>query len=396
MIESSLGRLIDFCEKEKYLGWDPFDGLNSDVFHILPFKQSNLFRLIWLQFFKRSPINLRTFAMIRKEYNAKGLALFVSGLILLEKIKEVESLLTLLPKVECSGYSGKSWGYNFPWQARAFYVPFGKPNIITTLFVGNAFLDHFSKTGIEKSLQNAVSTCTFILENLVLFENENTLFFAYIPGETARINNANMLAAAFLARVFSLTNEHLYYVKSKKAIKYSMKALSSDYSWPYGELPHHQFIDNFHTGYNLVALSDWMKFTNERIWAKELKHAFKYFLDTFWLEDGCPKYYHDSLYPIDIHCSAQGIITCLKLKDYDHRSVPIAKKIAKWAINNMQDKKGYFYYQKTRWYTNKIPYMRWSQAWMFYALSKLSHECHELTRIIPDKNLKKISGGIII
>lgn len=45
-------------------------------------------------------------------------------------------------------------------------------------------------------------------------------------------------------------------------------------------------------------------------------------------------------------------------------------KIAKWAINNMQDNKGYFYYQKTRWYTNKIPYMRWSQAWMFYALAQ--------------------------
>ena len=89
----------------------------------------------------------------------------------------------------------------------------------------------------------------------------------------------------------------------------------------------------------------------------------------FWLEDGSAKYYHNSLYPGDIHCSAQGIVTCLKLREHDDRSVSIAKKIAKWAIGNMQDKEGYFYYQKTRWYTNKIPYMRWSQAWMFYALS---------------------------
>jgi hypothetical protein len=47
----------------------------------------------------------------------------------------------------------------------------------------------------------------------------------------------------------------------------------------------------------------------------------------------------------------------------------MARKIAKWAIENIQDKNGYFYYQKTRFYTNKISYIRWSQAWMFYALS---------------------------
>jgi hypothetical protein len=50
----------------------------------------------------------------------------------------------------------------------------------------------------------------------------------------------------------------------------------------------------------------------------------------------------------------------------------MARKIAGWAIANMQDEKGYFYYQKGRWITNKIPYIRWSQAWMFYALSLLS------------------------
>ena len=153
---------------------------------------------------------------------------------------------------------------------------------------------------------------------------------------------------------------------------YSVAALNDDYSWPYGELHHHQFIDNFHTGFNLVALKNWMDFTGEKSWDKELKNACKYFLDTFWLENGCPKYYNNSLYPIDIHCSAQGIVTCLKLRDYDDRSVSLAKKIAQWAIENMQDKTGYFYYQKTRWYTNKIPYMRWSQAWMFYALAQLT------------------------
>ena len=216
-----------------------------------------------------------------------------------------------------------------------------------------------------------IGACEFILNELILFEDKDTLCFGYIPGEPARVHNANMLGAALLARVYLHTRNPDYYEKSKKAMAYSIAALNDDYSWPYGDLPHHRFIDNFHTGFNLVALRDWMDFTGDDTWDEELKNAYLYFLDTFWLEDGCPKYYHDSLYPIDIHCTAQGIVTCLKLKDYDVRSIPLAKKIAKWAIDNMQDKDGYFYYQKTRWYTNKIPYMRWSQAWMFYALAHL-------------------------
>ena len=35
----------------------------------------------------------------------------------------------------------------------------------------------------------------------------------------------------------------------------------------------------------------------------------------------------------------------------------------------MQSKKGYFYFQKKKGITSKIAYMRWAQAWMFYAFS---------------------------
>ncbi len=35
----------------------------------------------------------------------------------------------------------------------------------------------------------------------------------------------------------------------------------------------------------------------------------------------------------------------------------------------MQSPEGYFYYQKRKYLTNKISYMRWSQAWIFYGLT---------------------------
>jgi hypothetical protein len=83
-------------------------------------------------------------------------------------------------------------------------------------------------------------------------------------------------------------------------------------------------------------------------------------------------------WPVDIHNQAQGIITSSRLSHLNPEYLEFAKKIACWTIENMQDKTGYFYFRKNRFYTNKISYMRWSNAWMFLALAEL---------------LKKLSGN---
>ena len=46
-----------------------------------------------------------------------------------------------------------------------------------------------------------------------------------------------------------------------------------------------------------------------------------------------------------------------------------AGKLLGWMIEHMQDEKGFFYFQITPKGTNRIPYMRWSQAWAFNALT---------------------------
>jgi hypothetical protein len=369
MIEEAFTGLETYCRKAGFGGWDVFDGLNSRPFRASPFYKSEILRLAWIQFFKRSPINFRTAALVPKGRNPKGLALFASGMIARRGIDEAKSLLDKLRNMTCEESIGMSWGYNFPWQARAFYVPAGTPNMVTTVFAANAFLDFYDATGEKEALGVARASCEFIVDKLTLFEDEKSLCFGYIPGESARVHNANMLGASLLGRVHAYGSDEKYLEKSRKSMAYSVSALTNDYLWPYGELDHHQFVDNFHTGFNLVALKNWMDWTGEPVWKAELKEAYQRFLDAFWLEDGCPKYYHNALYPVDIHCSAQGIVTCLKLAEYDERSLPMAGRIAAWAVQNMQDEKGYFYCQKTRWYTNKIPYIRWSQAWMYYALS---------------------------
>ena len=83
-----------------------------------------------------------------------------------------------------------------------------------------------------------------------------------------------------------------------------------------------------------------------------------------------PKYYHNKTYPIDIHCPAQLLVTMSRLKKINDYS-ELAEKVTIWTIENMQNKKGYFYYQLKKGISSKIPYMRWSNAYMFYAISHL-------------------------
>jgi hypothetical protein len=37
-------------------------------------------------------------------------------------------------------------------------------------------------------------------------------------------------------------------------------------------------------------------------------------------------------------------------------------------ISHLQDEKGFFYFQKHKFYGIRIPYIRWAQAWAFHAL----------------------------
>ena len=79
-VVESLSKLQKYCEAEDFKGWDPYDGLNSRIFNAVPLlKNSALCCLIMIQFFKLSPVNLRRAAMISKDYNPKGIALFLSG-----------------------------------------------------------------------------------------------------------------------------------------------------------------------------------------------------------------------------------------------------------------------------------------------------------------------------
>jgi hypothetical protein len=45
--------------------------------------------------------------------------------------------------------------------------------------------------------------------------------------------------------------------------------------------------------------------------------------------------------------------------------------VLRWALTHLWDDRGFFYYRVLRSHTNRISFMRWSQAWMLLAMAML-------------------------
>ena len=376
-IKESFDKLYSYCNAQEFKGYDPYDGLNSSFFQSLPFvRKSRLARLIWIQLFKRSPLNLRPFTGIRKEYNPKALGLFLSGYCALYKSDPKEEYLDKISffsdkicEMSVPGFSGACWGYNFDWESKAFFQPKNMPTIVVSSFIANSLIDAYEITGNKELLTIARSTCDFILNDLNrTFADNGNYAFSYSKIDHSIVFNATLLGSRLLARVYKFTGENKLYEEAKKSVDYCCHYQRPDGSWTYGTYPFHQWIDSFHTGYNLECISDYMKFSGDYSCEKNLQKGFEYYINTFFTSEGIAKYYNNSIYPIDIHAPAQLVITLSRLGKF-HENIMLVNNVIKYTIEHMQSPEGFFYYQINKYFTSKIPYMRWSQAWMFYALS---------------------------
>lgn len=384
IVEKSFAELKQYCEQNEFKGWDPYDGLNSKVLRISQLHRIRLIRLIWIQGFKRSPLNLRKLLLVPKDYNPQALGLFISGycnLFALEQKKEyldkIRTLSDELIKLETPGWSGSCWGYNFDWQARAFFQPKYAPTVVASTFIGYALLDAYEVLKDEKLLKKARSICDFILKDLNrTTDDQGNFAFSYSPTDHTAVFNASLLGSRMLSRVYHYTKEPELIEAAEKSVAFCCNYQKEDGSWTYGTKPYHQWIDNFHTGYNLECISEFQKYAGTQKYQVYIDKGVEFYVNHLFTEEGIAQYYSHQTYPIDINCPAQLIITLYRLNLSDKHRAKV-DKVLQWTIENMQDSKGFFYYQLKKGVSSKIPYMRWAQAWMFnattfYFLSKRS------------------------
>lgn len=383
--------LKNYCEAEEFKGWDPYDGLNSKVFKALPLVgRSAICRLVWIQLFKRCPINIRKLLLVPKQYNAKAVGLFLHGYVniykLIEKnvaiapqlgtkqeiLAKINLLAEKLIEMQSPNVSGAAWGYNFPWQCRReFLFPANEPTVVATYFCASALFEAYDVTGNERYKATALTSSKFVLNDLHRTPYANGFLFSYskMPGNDT-IYNASLLGSYLLCLCYKYSGDKQLLESARKSIDACCAAQGKDGEWTYGVKRVTGWIDSFHTGYNLMALAGYQDITGDTTYANAIEKGLAYYLKTFFNADGSSNYYHNRQFPIDIHCPGQLWCTLASTGTYAANS-ELAKKVADWTIDNMMSPHGFFYYQLKKGVNTKISYMRWSNAFMFSALSSL-------------------------
>lgn len=353
--------------------YDPYDGLLG-WFPPAPLRRHRLWRLGTVQLHKRSPVNLRRLFGIEPTRNSYGTGLFASAAIALERLgpdsgrrARIGRRLEWLRAMR----AGDGWAYPFYVETKTGSYPPTEPNVICTVFAGEAFLDANQYLGDAGALEVARDAATFVVRDLLVGAGGRS-HFAYLRGYPPLIHNANVLGARFVVRCGRLIDDDEMVAAGFDAVAATVDAIGDDGSLAYGEGASLQWVDGHHTGFVVDAL--WHLSRLGRPDLAEPARAMAGYYAARLFEGGWPKQSPDALYPVDTIAGAQGIQTLARLggEHLEH-----ARAIAAFMLAKMTTKKGTFVYMRKKTHSKKIPYARWCDAPMAYALAVLASELDE-------------------
>lgn len=375
-------RSLSWARQHNFTGYSKFDALNSPLLRGLAGK-SRFLRAGFVFGVSRSPVNIRPLLFVRKKQNPKGLGLFARAYFNMFEITGDESfkdqglrlLDILLDLSRRDDYSGHCWGYDHPWQNVAFFIPAYEPNCVVTCTAGEAFLQAYHLTGNNDYLGVCESVAEFILKDLKQIDvGPDMLCCSYDLKSSWKVINVNAMASAFLAKMYGITQKDEYKEVSQKMMRWVISQKTDYHAWYYTDPPGASRIthDNYHTGFVLDSIQDYLEvFSNTEIEQARLD-GLEFYKSKLFTDNYAPKWMYDRTYPHDIHGAAQGIITFSRAAAKDPSCRDIARGILEWTLRNLYElKTRRFYYQKSKAWTKRLTLMRWSQAWMCYAISVL-------------------------
>jgi hypothetical protein len=379
-VEQSLLALENYIIAENFRGYDPYDTLTS----WLPFKFLGKWpAAIATQIQKRNPVNIRPLLGINKGINPKAFGLFLQAYSILYRntgrevyLEKASFFFNWLSNNYSKGYSGKCWGYNFPWSNPEKYMDAYIPSSVVTGFVSKGVFEYYQITRSSDAKELLESACLFLNNDLEKVVDVKGISISYTPIQKDICYNSSLLAAETFAKTYSINNDETLKNLAIRAVDFVIDKQHENGKWNYSinlEQTKEQEQIDFHQGYvleSIFEIKNILHICNDR-WENAIEKGLKFYVEEQFDKSGRSFWRLPKKYPVEIHNQSQGIITLLKLKGYYSGSVTFAKKIAEWTIINMQGKDGHFFYQKFKTHTNKISYMRWSNAWMFLALTYL-------------------------
>lgn len=380
-LKNNIVALIEYLSAEDYKGYDPYDALNSWIpFGIFGKKIQQA--AIQLQL--RCPINLRPLIGIRKMRGVKACAIILQGMSIYYRFEpsgpmkeKMDRLFKWIVDNRSEGYKGYCWGVPFPLALSDKSRSKNDPSAVLASFVAESIHEYYLSTGNEEVIEVMKGVTEFIRTHVPVTETEEGLCYSYTTKIKDIIYNANSFVAETFARTYSVTGDKELKDIAVKCMNFNIARQKDSGVWPYGIHPktgnERNQID-FHQGFVLNSIYDVVKFLglNVKDYESTFKKGLEYYRKEQFCDDGSSYWRVPKRYPVDIHNQGVGIITFSKLSEFRADYLDFASTIASWTDRNLRNSsKGYYYFQKTKLYTNRISYIRWNQAWMLLGLAYL-------------------------
>lgn len=369
MIES----LEEWFSTNGLTGYDPFDAKGLPY---LLFMQKSRFTRVGLNFLLEGlPRASRVLLGVHPAINAKGIALLTSAYVNRYESsgeryfldKAIETTNWLLEEGERWDPDVVAWGYPFDWQSRVL-IPRNTPSSVVTAFGLQAILavrqyqpgliptDYFMKIGhfFTQSLNRSPDGC-----------------FSYTPVDQFRVHNANLFSVWSLLKISQITNNNKLIAAAIPALNYTVNQQGPQGEFGYwGDEDNNPIIDHYHTGYVIRMLNRIQLLQPNLNLEAVITKAMGYYLGNLF-DDDFPRDQISRLYPVNIHTLSEMILLYCELPQYRVQLVSKLDTVIDFLRDTMQFKPGQFAYKYYPRHLVKIPFFRWNQAWVYYALSKL-------------------------
>jgi hypothetical protein len=299
-------------------------------------------------------------------------------------IDRAKHLADRLLSYSINGYSGHCWGYPFDWQSVNGIIRRNTPLITATPYCFEAFLGLYNATGEGRYLEIARSIFEFVSKDL----NDtpvgaDSTAASYTPHDRSKVVNASAYRAFVLcegAYQFGLREPEC---NAMRNINFILQTQREDGSWLYAvDNPGEAFIDHFHTCFVLKNLFKINRRMADSKIDRAIKRGYAYYRENLFQHDGLPKTY--SIEPrlqvvrLEMYNFAEAITLGVLLRWLEPDAFSISHRLAAALRSHFQLEKGFFV---TRVYIGGIkhtmPYLRWPQAQLFYAVTNLLSVCEE-------------------
>ncbi|MCC7570185.1 hypothetical protein KO465_02445 [Candidatus Micrarchaeota archaeon] len=370
-------KILTDADNSNFYGYDPYDIKGDGLWSKIIYKKYISAPFLLLE--HRFPIETRKILHVKKEIYSNSIALFLMGYLHKKncKIETAEKLRSLLLNCKSKKSNNMAWGYPFDWYSN-IKIPKDTPNITSTSLSTLALIE-YQKKYCEEVSPVFDSVKKFYINELNNLE-KNSYFFSYTPLDSRKVYNVNAMAANVFSGMYLITKEKENEYIAKELIEKIFENQLETGLWNYGKKE--KLIDNYHTGFTIQFTKKALKDLKIHKYDKNIKLAIETYKKKFFdWEKGVPWFDLRKKSRSDIVSCAVGIWLFS-----DEKKFLYADKILKWTLENMMFENLYFYKEKywhkkeKNWFRNnynkllsnnqrKIRFIRWGQAWMYFALS---------------------------